>query len=181
MTQTNKDNYLVISALGEDHPGIVNRFTQAIHESGANIADSRMTTLGGEFAILLLVSAPWNAIAKLEDQLPGIGKSLELTVSSKRTSAQKEAPEQLPYHVEVVAIDTPGIVYRLSDFFSGQGCNIHDLQTNRYLAAHTGAPLFSLHMAINLPRDKSVSQIREQFFTLCDELNLDGIIEPIKL
>lgn len=171
----------MISALGEDRPGIVNKFTQAIHESGANIADSRMTILGGEFAILLLVSAPWNAIAKLEDHIPALAKTLDLTASCKRTSARKDAPEQLPYHVEVIAIDTPGIVYRVSDFFSSQGCNIQDLQTSRYLAAHTGAPLFSMHMTLNLPRDKPISQMREQFFSLCDELNLDGIIEPIKL
>jgi len=181
MNQTNKDNYLVISALGEDRPGIVHRLTQAVHEHGANIADSRMTILGGEFAVLLLVSAPWNAIAKLEDQLPALAKSLDLTLSSKRTSARKDAPEAMPYHVEVVAIDAPGIVYRVSDFFSSQGCNIQDLQTSRYLAAHTGAPLFSMHMTLSLPRDKAIGQLREQFFNLCDEMNLDAIIEPIKL
>lgn len=181
MNQSNKDNFLVISALGEDRPGIVNKLTQAIHDNGANIADSRMTILGGEFAVLLLVSAPWNAIAKLEDQLPALGKSLDLTISSKRTSERKGAPEQLPYHVEVIAIDSPGIVYRVSDFFSSQGCNIQDLQTSRYMAAHTGAPMFTMHMTISLPRERSISQLREQFFGLCDEMNLDAIVEPIKI
>jgi glycine cleavage system transcriptional repressor len=47
--------YLVISALGEDHPGTRQRPVPRILEQGCNIEDSRMTVLGGEFAAILLV------------------------------------------------------------------------------------------------------------------------------
>ena len=53
---SSKNNYLVISALGKDHPGIVNTLTKTILNHGCNIVDSRMTVLGGEFAIIMLIS-----------------------------------------------------------------------------------------------------------------------------
>ena len=38
-----KNSHLVISALGDDRPGIVNRLAKAIYEVDCNISDSRMT------------------------------------------------------------------------------------------------------------------------------------------
>mgnify|MGYP003446493178 FL=1 len=77
------NKYLVISALGKDRPGIVNLLAQAILEAGCNIQDSRMTVLGGEFALMLLVSGPWNAVGKLESQTKALEKKLDLTLVAK--------------------------------------------------------------------------------------------------
>lgn len=179
MTDKNEQQ-LVISAIGHDRKGLVSQLSAAIVENGANILDSRMTILGGEFAMLILVTAPWNALAKLEQHLPGLAEELGLTLISKRTSITEASESALPYHVEVVAIDQPGIVKGITSFFSNQGVNIHDLNTIRYQAAHTGTPLFSISMTLNVPSAISLSELRERFFNLCDEQNIDGIIEPIK-
>ena len=47
---------IVISALGSDRPGIVESLTGEILAHNGNILDSRMTVLGGEFAVLMLVN-----------------------------------------------------------------------------------------------------------------------------
>lgn len=181
MTMTDKnEQQLVICAIGQDRKGLVSQLSSAIVESGANILDSRMTILGGEFAILILVTAAWNSLAKLEQQLPGLGEELGLTLISKRTTATAQTEAAIPYHVEVVAIDQPGIVKVIAGFFSDQGVNIYDLNTVGYQAAHTGTPLFSISMTINVPAKLSLSELRERFLILCDEQNIDGIIEPLK-
>ena len=46
-----KQQQLVISAIGSDRPGIVEQLTDRIAKLDLNITDSRMTVLGGEFAI----------------------------------------------------------------------------------------------------------------------------------
>ncbi len=173
-------SYLVISALGKDRPGIVNELSQSILNHGCNIVDSRMTVLGGEFAILVLISGNWNAVAKVETALPAIGKSLGLTVISKRTEPRASRRDVLPYTVEVVSMDHPGIVSSIADFFSSRGINIEDLSTGSYSAAHTGTPMFSLNMTISVPADQHIGQLREQFTDFCDELNLDAVMEPLK-
>jgi len=53
---------LVISALGNDKPGIVNELSKTILDQGGNISESRMTVLGGEFAMMLLVTGSEDCI-----------------------------------------------------------------------------------------------------------------------
>ena len=48
---------LVITAVGSDRPGLVGRLTAPLYEVSANVADSRMVNLRGQFALLLLVNA----------------------------------------------------------------------------------------------------------------------------
>lgn len=172
--------YLVISALGHDRPGIVKDLTQPISETTANILDSRMTILGGEFAVLMMVEGSWDTIAKLEAQLPALEKSLELTIVAKRTDSQQQPVNAIPYSVNVVALDHPGIVNQLADFFSIRKINIQDLYTDSYNAPHTGTPMFTATLVVNIPGDVSIARLREEFFYFCDGMNLDGILEPAK-
>ncbi len=173
-------NYLVITAIGQDRPGIVNELTKQILECGCNISDSRMTILGGEFAVILMLNGPWNAVAKLESQLTKLAENLELNINSKRTEARAQSNNLLNYHVDALSIDQPGIVHKVSDFFSSRNINIESLSTDSYNAAHTGTPMFALSMTINIPADHSISQLRDQYLDFCDEMNMDGIMEPVR-
>jgi len=173
-------NLLVITALGQDRPGIVNELSRSVVDSGCNMEDSRMTVLGGEFAVIMLVSGKWNELAKLENSLPALGRRLDLLVSTKRTEPPKAMGNVLPYAVEVVALDHPGIVHQLANFFARREINIRDLATASYAAAHTGTPMFSVHMTVDVPAGTHIATLREEFMDFCDQLNLDAIIEPVK-
>lgn len=173
-------NQLVIAAIGEDRPGLVDALSGWILDSGCNIADSRMTILGGEFAVLLLVEGKWNSLAKLEDQQTQAAERLGMTLQLKRTAHKKPAGDYLPYAVDVVALDHPGIVHQLANFFSERSVNIQDLSTSSYCAAHTGTQMFAVHMTLDVPADIHIAGLREEFLDHCDRLNLDAVIEPVK-
>jgi glycine cleavage system transcriptional repressor len=175
-----KKNLLVISALGKDRPGIVDELTQPILDYGCNLMDSRMTVLGGEFAILLLVSGNWNTLARLEKLIPELEQQLGLTIICKRTEEKSPATHLLPYAVEVVAMDHPGIVHHLAGFFSKRNINIEDMVTTTYAAAHTGTPMFSVNMSVGIPSEIHIASLREEFMEFCDSMNLDAVLEPIK-
>lgn len=175
-----KKNLLVISALGKDRPGIVDELTQPILDYGCNLMDSRMTVLGGEFAILLLVAGNWNTLARLEKTIPELEQQLGLTIICKRTEEKSSAANLLPYAVEVVAMDHPGIVHHLAGFFSKRNINIEDMVTATYAAAHTGTPMFSVNMSVGIPSDIHIASLREEFMEFCDSMNLDAVLEPIK-
>jgi glycine cleavage system transcriptional repressor len=172
--------HLVISALGDDHPGIVNQLTGAILDYGCNIEDSRMAVLGGEFAVILLVSGAWNAVAKLESQIKPLEGKLGLTLFSKSTEARPARTDRLPYLVDVVAMDHPGIVHDVAEFFSLRGINIEDLSTWTYAAAHTGTPMFSMSMTVSVPASLNIGRLREEFTDFCDDRNLDATLEPAR-
>jgi glycine cleavage system transcriptional repressor len=169
---------IVISALGSDRPGIVEAVSGAILERGGNILDSRMTVLGGEFAVLMLVSADKAALERLEEDARRLEADLELLITLKRTRARTERPQAVPYVAEVVAMDHPGIVHEIAGFFSGRGINIHDLTTGTYAAPHTGTLMFSLELSLSVPADQPVAPLKDSFLEFCEERNLDAGIAP---
>ena len=176
--QTSTNDYLVITAAGEDQVGLVEKFSSKITETGCNIEQSRMVVLGGQFAILVLVSGPWNALSKLETQLEPLGVQLGLSIVVKRTRARELSQPVLPYHVEVVALDHPGIVHNLAKFFARFGINIEELSTDTYPAPHTGTQMFSVQMEVGVPAKTHIPTLRGEFFDYCDALNLDATFEP---
>lgn len=175
-----KLNYLVISSIGSDKPGIVNELAKTCSANQCNIVDSRMTVLGGEFAVIMMVSGAWDAIGRLESSLPAVSKKLELTTTVKHTQ-QRNPSQVMAYSVNVVALDNPGIVHEIAQFFSKQNINIDDLHTGTYSAPHTGTQMFNLSMCIQLSSDTHVASLREEFMDFCDDMNLDAIIEPQRL
>ncbi len=172
---------MVITALGADKPGLVSELSHTIMECGCDIEDSRMIALGGEFAVILQVSGSWNAVAKLESSRNSIERQLNMTLACKRSGGRPPNKTLLRYSAEVVAMDHPGIVYNLAKFFSDQGINIEELVTNSYAAAHTGTPMFAVHMQIDIPSSITIALLRDQFMDFCDELNLDAVLEPNRL
>lgn len=165
---------LVISALGTDRPGIVDELSNIVFEHSLNIEDSRMTVLGGEFAILLLVSGDQSSIDAIQTQAHEIEQALQMRLLIKVTTDTSPIENAIPYAVEVAALDHPGIVNNISSFFSERDINIVDLQTESYSAPHTGTPMFALHMTIGISADTNIAQLRDAFMQVCDELNLDA-------
>ena len=180
VTSRNMSQLIVLSALGSDRTGVVQDITQVILSCGGNIEESRMTTLGSEFAVLMLVSGNWHTLTRLESALEKLTKNDDLAVSIRKTGARTSREDRMPYVVDVVSLDQQGIVFNLADFFAARDVEIADVSTRRYAAAHTGAPMFALQMAINIPTTVPISMLRDEFLELCDRLNLDAILEPVK-
>lgn len=171
---------IVISALGSDRTGLVYDLTRAISECAANILDSRMSALGSEFAMLLLVSGNWHSLAKLETELKRLSEASGITIGTKRTAPCAPRKEAVSYSVDIVCLDQTGIVCNLAGFFASRGIDIAELSTRSYAAVHTGAPMFAVQMVVHIPARVHISALREEFMDLCDQLNLDAILEPVK-
>ena len=171
---------IVINAVGGDRTGLVYDLTRVVADCGGNIVESRMSALGSDFAMLLLVSGKWHTLAKLEGELKKLSESSGITAALRSTDARAPRPDVVTYTVDVVCLDQPGIVYNLAGFFSSRGIDIAELNTRSYSAAHTGAPMFAVQMVIHIPSRIHIAALREEFLDLCDQLNLDAILEPMK-
>ena len=174
------ENYLVISAVGSNRDGLVDALAKAIKDAGCNILDSRMAVLGGEFSMMLLLVGAWDAIVKVEGTLPRLEAKHGIKFVSKRTEARKPGPSLMPYAVDVVSSDHSGIVYDIAKFFSDREIGIEDMYTSSYPAVHSGTRMFSLHMTLSVPTNNSIATLRGEFMDLCDNLNLDAVMEPVK-
>ena len=76
-------NYLVLTAVGPDRPGLVNEISSLVLAAGANLEDSRMAILGGEFALLILVSGDPKAVTRVEHSAEELGSRLGLRMLTK--------------------------------------------------------------------------------------------------
>jgi glycine cleavage system transcriptional repressor len=174
------EQLLVISAIGGDPAVVVQELTRTILDCGGNIKDSRMTALGSEFGMLLLVAGNWHTISRLERDLDRFAAQNGLTMQFRRGEARRFEKELLPYAVDVVGLDQPGIVHSLSGFFSARQVEIDELSARSYTATQTETPMFSVQMYINIPATIHISTLREEFMDFCDQLNVDAIMEPVK-
>ena len=172
--------YIAISAIGSDRVGLVHDLSKVIADCGGSISESRMTALGAEFAVLVLVSGNWHSVARIETDLKKLAETSGITLQVRRTEKRAAREDMVPYSVDVVCLDQTGIVSALSGFFASRGIDIAELTTRSYAAAHTGAPMFGLYMVVNVPSTIHLGAMREEFLDLCDQLNLDAILEPVK-
>jgi glycine cleavage system transcriptional repressor len=171
---------LAVTAIGPDRTGLVRDVSKAISSAGGSILQSRMTTLGQEFAILALVSGNWHAITKISDALEALRESSGLAVSARQTTEKSLPTPAAPYSVDIVAMDQEGIVASLASFFSARDIEIADLSTRKYNAPHTGAEMFAVQLVVNVLAKTNLASLREQFHEYCEEQNLDAIIEPLQ-
>ncbi len=173
-------NFLVVSALIDDSDEIVHKLTKLVKHSGCNISESRFNVLGQKRAIMLFLDGSWNEIAKMEDMLHKLEQELETSILIDRTTVPETQSNAMPYAIDVVGIDQPGVILEITQFMTKSKLSIQDMFSNNYLASSTGAKMFSLHMTINIPMDASIASVRGDFMDFCDRLNLDAIMEPVK-
>jgi len=166
----------VISTIGRDRPGIVNDLSEQVFARGLSIEDSRMTVLGGEFAVLMSVAGDEAALAELDRRLTEMARATDFAYLFRRT-AERAAVLHRPHRVRVVAMDHPGIVHGIAGFFSARNINIRDLETETEHAPHTGTPIFNLTMTVEVPHGTKVAQLRNEFAAFCDERDLDGVLD----
>jgi glycine cleavage system transcriptional repressor len=172
--------HIAVSAIGTDRTGLVHELTKVISDCGGNIGESRMASLGSEFAMVMLIAGNWHSLAKLETELKKFADSTGLTVNLRRTEPRAPRTDQLPYSIDAVCLDQSGVVSSISGFCSSRGIDIAEVSTRSYPAAHTGAQMFSVQMVVNVPSRLHLAHLREEFMEFCDSLNLDAILEPVK-
>ena len=169
---------LVIDAVGPDKPGLVGELSGHLHAAGANIMDSRMVNLRGQFAIIVLIDADDAALAKLRAALPAIGKSMGLSISTTGAAAAPVGVPGVPYKIKTYSLDQPGIVHRVSEVLRQHGVNIEDLCARQESAAFAGTPLFILEMRVTVPATVPIRGLRSALESACAALNCDLDMEP---
>jgi glycine cleavage system transcriptional repressor len=172
---------LIITAVGPDRPGIVGELTAHLHAAGANLLDSRMVNLRGEFSMMILIElVDEDAAAMLSRDLPSLGQSmsLRLTVSPQDPRAAPKPIEGLPFVLKTYSMDQPGIVARLTAVLQKLGVNIEDLSARQESAPFAGSPLFQTEMRLTVPKTVNLNQLRAQLEQVGNDLNCDVDLDP---
>ncbi len=170
-------HHALLTAFGADRVGIVEELTSLILQARCNVEESRMSVLGGEFAVILLFSGDQAEVRRLLQELPGKAGALGLQVSLKETVPPQPDPAARPYLLETTSLDTPGIVHAVSSLLRKHRVNILDLETDTNPAPWTGAPMFHMRARLSVPG--AVAGLRDELQELETQTNLDIRLSPI--
>ncbi|MFI3219660.1 MAG: ACT domain-containing protein, partial [Methylococcales bacterium] len=152
----------------------------AIRDCKCHIVEIRSSTIGQSTAAYLLIQGNWNQIAKFESTLDVIQKRLEIKVQSLRTEAKDKTKDCLPYSLETISLDHENIIESVATFLLDRDIDIEEITGSCYQAPYLQSSVFSSKFVILVPASVSLLMLREEFMDLCDQLNIDAILEPIK-
>ena len=166
--------YLLVTIVGPDRRGLVAEITEDVVTNHANIEESRMARLGGEFTILMLLSLVDEQRKELLNDL----KSLEdqgLTVISKPTdfSRLKVFEGFVPYEISVIGADHEGIVHKVAEYLAEERIQVETMDTRVTRAPMSGTPLFSMIANVQAPPEITLKGLRQRLAELGDSLCVD--------
>jgi len=170
-------SYLVLTAVGPDRPGLVSEISSAVLAAGANLEDSRMAILGGEFALLVLVSGDEQVIREVEARGDALGTRLGLRLLTKPTTSRQAARDFLPFQIRVTGVDRPGIVQRVTGVLAGRGVNVASLESRLEFAPESGTPMFILEAKLQIPSALALEDLRRELSKACEEESWDYALE----
>ncbi|AGA31225.1 glycine cleavage system protein R [Singulisphaera acidiphila] len=149
-------NY-VLTLTGPDRIGIVHEVTGLLLARGGNVTTSRMVRLGGEFAVLMLVSLPSEPFDGLDVDLASLtAQGYKITTTVAEHPHAEVPPGWLPYRIEVQGADHEGIIHEVSQYLSQNGVNIESIDSETTPAPTTGSPLFAMTAHVVIPPSLSV-------------------------
>ncbi|MCU0669084.1 MAG: ACT domain-containing protein [Myxococcota bacterium] len=175
--------WFLLSAIGQDRPGLVAELAQLVFDSDANLEDSRMTILGSDFAVILLASS---GTAGTADRLLLGAKRLErdhgLTILLRALEGQPRGPVPAPGHVAMrvraAGADKAGIVAGVCRVLAEHAVNIADLATQSR-PGEGGSPHYEMSMMVEVPERLDLQRLRKALDAEADRLRVDVELDPI--
>lgn len=159
----------ILTAIGDDRPGLVSALSGAITAHGASWQRSQLARLAGKFAGVVLVDVPDDRYDALVDDL---GALEGLRVFVERTgAAEQHAGERL--YLELLGADHPGIVAEISAALAARGVGIEEIVTDIREAPMAGGTLFEARAVLDPPEGVDGDDLRVLLEGLADELMVD--------
>ena len=162
---------IIITAIGNDSPGLVNKITSIINHNNGNIENSKMIKIKDQFAMIIDFYLE-NGLDSIKSELENI-KSLNLFYKVTKDSEDSETTSRTYF---IKGSDDQGIVNKISEFFSNKNINISEIETFIEQAPITGAPLFNMKITVDCDTDIDANALNQKISVICNDLNLDVIL-----
>lgn len=175
-----RPHHAVVSLAGQDRVGIVRTVTAAVAAQRANVEDSKMAILGGDFAMIVYVSMEDRQhadqlVAQLKAELPSF------TISVRETSppTQHEIGHlKTMWTMQFEGPDQPGIVAAVTQALATHGANVHEMDTETTTAPFAGYTLFKMNGKFAVD-DEHLEEVSKALTKLEDKygstINLDQV------
>lgn len=171
--------YSVISVVGPDSLGIMETIAKAIAGFSANIEETRASILGGEFAVIMLVQSDDGSREDIKTALADALEDRNMAVSVRATVG-KTRGTGIPYLIETISLDTPGIVRAVTSVLLAQSLNIENLECAVASAPLSGSPMFTMRIAVSVAPGLKLAALKAELAKAAELHDLDISVKPLK-
>ncbi len=170
---------IVLTLTGTDRVGIVEEVTGVLLGLDGNIQMSRMARLGGEFAMLVLLSLSAERLAELDAALSHLtDEGYKVTTTHTALGRAEAHPGWLPYAIEVRGADHEGIIHDIARGLAQAGISIESMETAISEAPVSGSPLFEMTASVVVPPGLSEADWTGALAEAAQRANVDVEVTP---
>jgi glycine cleavage system transcriptional repressor len=170
---------IVFTLTGPDRVGLVEEVTRLMLDLGGNVETSRAVRLGGEFAILMLVTLPAENVAGLDSAFLHLTSSgYRMTIGETEDTYEAAHRGWRPYRIEVNGADHEGIIHEIARGLSQRGINIESMETGTSAASVSGTPLFHMNALVVVPPELPEGQWLPELHEAASQANVDVDVSP---
>ena len=163
--------YLVLTAIGDDQPGLVESLSEAVADHGGNWLESSMSQLAGKFAGILRVSVADDQADILIAALQGLSDRLKLVIEKVDTEPSTSKPRIVT--LSLVGNDRAGIVREISHALASLAVNVEELNTVCEPAPMSSEILFKAKARLRVPNELALDQLQDALEQLADDLMVE--------
>jgi len=169
----------IMTAFGEDRPGIVADVTHLLYENNCNLEDTTMSMLADEFTLSLLFTS---SLVDIEETLTRDCRRLELDKGISafvRPLLPRKTDQRGGYKtctLQIEGLDQAGIVYKTSQFLADHKLNIVQLDSTSSASSESGATIYSMTIDVQVPEALPFDQLEQEISSVADDLNVDILL-----
>ena len=160
--------YLVLTAIGEDKPGLVESLAQVIAGNSGNWLESSMSQLAGKSACILRVSESDSEVDQLISALDRISDQLTLVIERVDSDVEIELPQTV--ELNLIGNDRPGIIREFSHALASLSVNVEQLSTDCVPAPMSSEVLFKAKANLKVPVGLKLEVLQQEIERLADDL-----------
>jgi len=154
----------MLTLVGTDKPGIVARVTQAIYEVGGSLGEASMIRLGGNFTIMMMVSADGGE-GELARAVSPVAAELGLRFHIDPVEGGLHRHVVPNVQIRVTGADRSGIVAQVTGALAEVGFNILELESD--VAGEEERPVYIMN--IQGYSDRTIESLEAAVATLVEE------------
>ncbi|ALU44071.1 glycine cleavage system protein R [Pseudoalteromonas rubra] len=160
---------LVLTLIGKDQPGLVERVSSTILNHHGNWLTSNLSHFAGQFAGIVQVEVAEEHLQELQNAVLDI-PDLEVRIAN---GEQTDGTEPETLNLVITGNDRPGIVQELAAVIRHKGANITHLNSKQQSAPNWGVPIFSAFATVSLPAGMLKDNVVEALEAITSDLIVD--------
>ncbi|MCF8179352.1 MAG: hypothetical protein K9J74_12650 [Sulfuritalea sp.] len=167
---SNSSVRLVLTAIGDDRPGLVGELSSVISDHQGSWLESSMAQLAGKFAGIVEVAVDAANADKLSVAL---GKLAGLKVTVESAATEKSVMVGRRLKLALVGHDRIGIVREVSLVLANHAVNVESLETHTASAPMSAAVLFHAVAELTAAPDLDAGALTQELERISNDLMVD--------